>query len=74
MIIDSHVYCFEPADSARGYASSEEHLKWVQAAHAEHHQPAFRIGDRAPRDRRMSLLRRGAPRFRAQLPGCTGFA
>ena len=48
MIIDAHVYCFEPADSARGYASSEEHLKWVQASHAGHHQPAFRIGGRAP--------------------------
>ncbi|MCE2396707.1 hypothetical protein J4G02_19435, partial [Candidatus Poribacteria bacterium] len=48
MIIDSHAYCFEPADSPRGYASSEEHLKWVQASHAVHHQPAFRIRDRAP--------------------------
>ena len=47
MIIDSHAYCFEPADSPRGYASSEEHLKWVQASHAVHHQPAFRIRDRA---------------------------
>ncbi len=47
MIIDSHVYCFLPIDSARGYSSSEEHLRWVQASHARHHQPAFRIGDRA---------------------------
>ena len=48
MIIDSHAYCFEPADDPRGYASSEEHLRWVQAGHALHHQPAFRIRDRAP--------------------------
>ena len=47
MIIDSHAYCFPPADSARGYSSSEEHLRWVQATHAGHHQPAFRIRDRA---------------------------
>ena len=48
MIFDSHVYCFEPADSPAGYTSGEEHLKWVQASHASHHQPAFRIRDRAP--------------------------
>ena len=48
MIIDSHVYCFEPADSPAGHASGEEHMKWVQLANAGHHQPAFRIGDRSP--------------------------
>ncbi len=48
MIIDSHVYSFPPVDSARGHASGEEHLRWVQAAHARHHQPAWRIRDRAP--------------------------
>jgi len=48
MIIDSHVYCFEPADSPAGHASGEEHLKWVQLGQAGHHQPAFRIRDRAP--------------------------
>ena len=46
MIIDSHAYCFEPADSPRGYASGEEHLRWVQKAQAGHHQPAFRLRDR----------------------------
>ena len=45
MIIDSHAYCFEPLDSPRGYASMEEHLRWVQLAHATHHQPALRIAD-----------------------------
>lgn len=48
MIIDSHAYCFEPADSLRGYASVDEHLRWVQAGQAGHYQPAFRIRDRAP--------------------------
>ena len=48
MIIDSHVYCFEPADSPAGYASSAEHLRWVQISHARHHQPAWRVRDRAP--------------------------
>lgn len=46
MIIDSHAYCFEPADSPRGYANSAEHLRIVQQAHARHHQPAFRLADR----------------------------
>ncbi len=48
MILDSHVYCFEPADTPAGHASAEAHLKWVQASQAGHHQPAFRIRDRAP--------------------------
>ena len=46
MIIDGHVYLFEPPDSSRGYADSAEHLKWVQAAYAWHHQPALRLRDR----------------------------
>lgn len=48
MIIDSHVYCFEPADDPAGYASSAEHLRWVQEAQGLHHQPAWRVRDRAP--------------------------
>jgi predicted TIM-barrel fold metal-dependent hydrolase len=46
MIIDSHAYCFEPADSPLGYGSGDEHLRWVQRAMARHHQPAFRLRDR----------------------------
>lgn len=46
MIIDSHAYCFLAPDSSRGYESSQDHLNWVQAAHASHHQPAFRTIDR----------------------------
>ncbi len=47
MIIDSHAYCFEPADSLPGYASVAEHLGWVQAGQAGHYQPALRLHDRA---------------------------
>ena len=46
MIIDSHAYCFEPADSLPGYTSVAEHLRWVQAGQAGHYQPAFRLRDR----------------------------
>ncbi len=45
MIFDSHAYCFESFDSKRGYSNTKEHLNWVQAAHARHHQPAVRIPD-----------------------------
>ena len=48
MIVDSHVYCFEPLYLSCGHKSTEEHLKWVQASHASHHQPAWRVRDRAP--------------------------
>lgn len=48
MIIDSHAYCFPPADSLAGHSSVEEHLNWVQAGQAGHYQPAYRIRDRAP--------------------------
>ena len=47
VIVDSHVYTFPPADDPRGYASGAEHLGRVQASHAGHHQPAFRLRDRA---------------------------
>ena len=48
MIVDSHVYTFEPVDSSRGYESGQEHLGFAQASYARHHQPAFRLRDRAP--------------------------
>ena len=38
MIIDSHAYCFAPADSLLGYDSVAEHLQWVQAGQAGHYQ------------------------------------
>ena len=48
MIIDSHAYCFEAADSPLGYDNAAEHQRWVQAGNAGHYQPAFRTKDRAP--------------------------
>ena len=45
MIVGSHAYCFEAADSLMGYDSVDEHVRWVQAGQAEHYQPAFRIRD-----------------------------
>jgi len=53
MIVDSHAYCFESVDRPAGFASGTEHLRWVQAAHAWHHQPAFRVRDRAPASSRL---------------------
>ncbi len=47
MLVDSHAYCFEPLDSRAGHADADEHLRWVQVAHAHHHQPAWRVHDRA---------------------------
>ena len=48
MIIDSHAYCFPPADSPAGHPTAADHLRWVQGSQASHHQPAWRIRDRAP--------------------------
>ena len=47
MIIDSHAYCFPPADSPAGHPTAADHLRWVQGGQASHHQPAWRIRDRA---------------------------
>ena len=47
MIVDSHVYCFPSADQPAGHSSGKEHLKWLQVAHAGHHQPAWRVRDGA---------------------------
>ncbi|HEY0865197.1 MAG TPA: amidohydrolase family protein [Lacunisphaera sp.] len=50
MIIDSHVYCFTAPDTPAGHLSGEEHLAHWQRQYAQHHQPAFRVRDRAPGD------------------------
>ena len=47
-IIDSHAYCFQPIDRPAGHPSGASHLKWVQTVHGSHHQPAWRLRDRAP--------------------------
>ena len=47
MIVDSHAYCFEPGNAPAGHRSSADHLRWLQMSQAAHHQPAWRIRDRA---------------------------
>ncbi|MDP7236394.1 MAG: amidohydrolase family protein [Candidatus Latescibacteria bacterium] len=48
MIVDSHAYCFQPGDSPAGFARVEDRLMWIQSGQAAHHQPAWRVRDRAP--------------------------
>ncbi len=48
MIVDSHVYCFEPGNHPAGFENAEAHLRWIQEAQGVHHQPAWRVRDRAP--------------------------
>ena len=55
MIIDSHAYCFPAPDTPAGHASVAEHLEYWQRQYALHHQPAFRVRDRAPGDSRLLL-------------------
>jgi len=48
MIIDSHAYCFQPGDEPAGFSTAAEHLTWIQTSQGLHHQPAWRVRDRAP--------------------------
>ena len=47
MIIDGHAYCFPPLGDANGFASAAEHLRYIQREMADHHQPVWRMHDRA---------------------------
>ena len=47
MIIDRHAYCFPPLGGANGFPSAKEHLRYVQREMADHHQPVWRMRDRA---------------------------
>lgn len=47
MIIDAHAYCFQPGDAAAGFSTVDEHLAWIQTSQGLHHQPAWRVRDRA---------------------------
>jgi predicted TIM-barrel fold metal-dependent hydrolase len=66
VIVDSHAYCFPPADHPAGHPSGAAHLRWVQAAHAGHHQPAWKVRDRAPADSR--VLCPGTRYVKSELP------
>jgi len=50
MIVDSHVYCFTAPDTLAGHDTVAEHMGLWQWGYALHHQPAFRVRDRAPSD------------------------
>jgi predicted TIM-barrel fold metal-dependent hydrolase len=49
-VIDSHIYVFKGPYEAAGLASVDERMRGYQVWHALHHQPAWRIRDRAPSD------------------------
>jgi predicted TIM-barrel fold metal-dependent hydrolase len=48
LIVDSHVYCFPPGDDPAGYATLGERRAWLQISQGLHHQPTWRVRDRAP--------------------------
>lgn len=52
MIIDAHAYCFPPLGDANGFPTAAEHLRYLQREMADHHQPVWRLEDRAPGDNR----------------------
>ena len=55
MIVDSHAYCFTAPDTLAGHPTVDEHMALWQWGYAEHHQPAFRVGDRAAGDASLLL-------------------
>jgi predicted TIM-barrel fold metal-dependent hydrolase len=50
LIIDGHAYCFPPWDTPAGYGSVEEKMRLFQGELGIHHQPVWRVRDRAPAD------------------------
>ena len=53
MIVDGHAYCFPGLGNANGFPSAREHLRYLQREMADHHQPVWRLSDRAPGDNGM---------------------
>ena len=47
MLIDGHAYIFEPMDSPAGYPTLEQKMRAVQTELSIHHQPVWRVRDRA---------------------------
>ena len=47
LIVDSHAYCFPSGDDPAGYATLEERRAWLQISQGLHHQPTWRVRDRA---------------------------
>ena len=50
MIIDGHMYCFPRFDSRAGYTDVGPKMRAVQRELGGHHQPVWRVRDRAPAD------------------------
>lgn len=50
MIIDGHLYSFPPFDSPQGYGTVEARMRVLQTELGGHHQPVWRVRDRAPAD------------------------
>ena len=50
MIYDGHAYCFLPLSSPAGYASLDEKMRVFHRELGGHHQPVWRVRDRAPAD------------------------
>jgi len=67
MIVDSHAYCFTAPDTPAGHASVDEHLASWQWAYSQHHQPAFRVRDRAPGDAALLIERSAGQGLRLAL-------
>jgi len=53
MIIDAHAYCFPPLGEANGFPTVQDRLRYLQREMADHHQPAWRLRDRALGDNSM---------------------
>lgn len=47
MLIDGHAYTFPPLDAQAGYSSLAEKMRAVQRELGGHHQPVWRVKDRA---------------------------
>ena len=50
MIIDGHMYIFPPKDSQAGYPTLADKMRVVHAEEGTHHQPVWRVRDKAPAD------------------------
>ena len=50
MIVDGHNYCVPQLDAPQGYPSLEDKMRQVQSEFSGHHQPVWRIPDRAEAD------------------------
>ena len=51
MIVDGHARIFPPFDSAAGFESVDQKMRFIQRQFGGHHLPIWRVRDRAPADR-----------------------